>query len=299
MSERRLVLATRRSALALAQSRAFARALEARVPGLLVDELLVVTTGDKVTDVPLNAIGGKGLFTKEIEEALDRGDAHFAVHSYKDVPAELAPRFTVACVPPRADARDVIVTRRGGGLDALASGSRVGTSSLRRSVQLRAARPDLEYVPLRGNVDTRLRKLDEGQLDGIVLARAGLLRLALDHRATEPLDPARIIPAPGQGALAIECRAGDEATRAVLVCMSDPESEVTVACERGVMQSVGGSCDIPFGAYAVRVDGQLFVRAMLATGEHVRRIERTLAWPEDIATATRDGLEIGRSLLAK
>lgn len=298
MSPRRLTLATRRSALALAQSRAFARALEAAVPGLEVAELLVITTGDKITDVPLNAIGGKGLFTKEIEEALDRGDAHFAVHSYKDVPAELAPRFTVACVPARADARDVLITRSGAGLAALAAGSRVGTSSLRRSAQLRATRPDLEFVPLRGNVDTRLRKLDEGQFDAIVLASAGLLRLGLGSRAGHPLDPSLIIPAPGQGALAIECRSEDEATRQVLAALSDHETEITVGCERGVMQSVGGNCDIPFGAHAVRSGGDLVVRAMLATSGRVRRLERVTSWPDDVAAAVRVGVELGRSLLA-
>ena len=216
MNPTRLVLATRRSALALAQARAFARDLAAHWPGLTVDELQVVTTGDKVQTVPLSEVGGKGLFTKEIEEALDRGDAHFAVHSFKDVPAEVSPAFAIACVPRRADPRDVIVTRSGAKLDALPSAARVGTSSLRRAMQLALARPDLTIVPLRGNVDTRLRKLDSGELDAIVLASAGLARLGLAARVTEALDPAVVVPAPGQGALAIECRAGDEATRDAL-----------------------------------------------------------------------------------
>ena len=299
MSARQLIMATRRSALALAQSRAFARSLEAATPGLTVSELLVVTTGDKITDVPLNKVGGKGLFTKEIEEALDRGEADFAVHSYKDVPAELADRFVVACVPLRADARDVIVTRDGAGLEAVAHGARVGTSSLRRSLQLRLARPDLEIVPLRGNVDTRLRKLDEGQLDAIVLARAGLLRLGLEQRASTPLDPMLVIPAPGQGALAIECRAGDHATQAVLARMTDHDSEVTVACERGVMLAVGGNCETPFGAHAIKRGAELTLCAVLVSGDSVQRVERTVPWPADRASAFRIGVDLGRALLAK
>src|SRR5262249_30180490 len=153
------------------------------------------------------------LFTKEIEDALDRGEADFAVHSLKDVPAELDPKFVIACVPPRADARDVVVSRSGAKLAALPARATVGTSSLRRSLQISLTRQDLAIVPLRGNVDTRLRKLDLGDLDAIVLARAGLERLGLVGRITETIDPILVIPAPGQGALAIECRASDPATR--------------------------------------------------------------------------------------
>jgi hydroxymethylbilane synthase len=299
MSPTRLVLATRRSALALAQARAFARDLGAHWPGLTVEELHVVTTGDKVTTVPLAEVGGKGLFTKEIEEALDRGDAHFAVHSFKDVPADVSPKFAIACVPRRADARDVVVTRSGAKLEELPSGARVGTSSLRRAMQLALLRPELTIVPLRGNVDTRLRKLDTTELDAIVLAAAGLARLGLSSRATEALDPTRVIPAPGQGALAIECRAGDDATRAALAPLSDPDTEIAVACERGVMHAVGGSCTVPFGAYAIREGGTLRVNAVLAgpAGAPPNRIERTISWPRTAAEAAEVGREIGKALL--
>ena len=299
MNPTRLVLATRRSALALAQARAFARDLAAHWPGLAVDELQVVTTGDKVQTVPLSEVGGKGLFTKEIEEALDRGEAHFAVHSFKDVPAEVSAKFAIACVPRRADPRDVLVTRSGAKLDALPSGARVGTSSLRRAMQIALVRPDLTIVPLRGNVDTRLRKLDSGELDAIVLASAGLGRLGLAARVTEALDPAVVVPAPGQGALAIECRAGDEATRAALAPLSDPDTEIAVACERGVMHAVGGNCTVPFGAYAVRDGGMLRLDAVLAgaTGDPARRIERSVSWPQGAAEAAEIGREIGKALL--
>jgi hydroxymethylbilane synthase len=299
MNAQKVVLATRRSALALAQARAFARDLEKRWPGLTVEELLVVTTGDKVTDVPLSQVGGKGLFTKEIEEALLAGRAHFAVHSCKDVPAELAPAFAIACMPRRADARDVVVTKSGGKLLELPQGARVGTSSLRRALQLSAVRPDLAIVPLRGNVDTRLRKLDSGELDAIVLARAGLVRLGLDKREVDAVDPDVLIPAPGQGALAIECRSDDASTRELLAALSDGETEIAVACERGVMESVGGNCNVPFGAYAVRSGEEINVRAMLAAtdGPKPRRLARTAPWPATVAQAADLGRALGQELL--
>jgi hydroxymethylbilane synthase len=299
MSPPRLVLATRRSALALAQARAFARHLASYHPGLVVNELHVVTTGDKVSDVPLATVGGKGLFTKEIEEALDRKEADFAVHSFKDVPAEIAERFIIACVPRREDARDVLVTRSGGNLVDLPPGARVGTSSLRRAIQLSLIRPDVSVVPLRGNVDTRLRKLDAGEIDAIVLARAGLLRLGLAERITETIDAGAVIPAPGQGALAVECRAGDSGTHAILAALSDPETEIAVACERGVMAAVGGNCNVPFGAYAWREGQGLELRAVLAhtDGTGIRRTTRAVHWPETKEQAAEVGREAGKSLL--
>jgi hydroxymethylbilane synthase len=299
MNPTRLVLATRRSALALAQARAFARDLAAHWPGLDIEELQVVTTGDKVQSTPLSEVGGKGLFTKEIEEALERGDAHFAVHSFKDVPAEVSPKFAIACVPRRADPRDVLVTRSGAGLAALTSGSRIGTSSLRRAMQLMLVRPDLIVVPLRGNVDTRLRKLDCGELDAIVLASAGLARLGLSARVTEALDPAMVVPAPGQGALAIECRAADETTRAALAPLTDADTEIAVACERGVMHAVGGNCTVPFGAHASREGDAMRLSAILAgaTGDPPHRIQRTVPWPKAPAEASEIGREIGKALL--
>ncbi|MBL8610779.1 MAG: hydroxymethylbilane synthase, partial [Myxococcales bacterium] len=200
----RVVYATRKSALALAQSRAFVARLVASSPGLEVAEEQVVTTGDKIQDRPLSEVGGKGLFVKEIEEALLDGRAHFAVHSIKDVPAELPPGLELVCIPRREDPRDVLVAPRHGTLAALPAGARVGTSSLRRAIALSRARPDLVIGPLRGNVDTRLRKVDAGEHDAIVLARAGLVRLGLEARATDVLAPEISLPAVGQGALGIE-----------------------------------------------------------------------------------------------
>jgi len=181
----------------------------------------------------------------------------------------------------------------------LPAGARIGTSSLRRAMQLELARRDLKVVPLRGNVDTRLRKLDAGELDAIVLASAGLARLGLSARATELLDPARVVPAPGQGALAVECRAGDTATRTALAALSDPETEIAVACERGVMHAVGGSCTVPFGAYACRDGDSLRLSAVLAgtTGGPPHRLERSVSWPSSVAQAAEIGREAGKALL--
>jgi hydroxymethylbilane synthase len=299
-----MILATRRSALALAQSRAFADRLRAEWPGLSIEELQVVTTGDRITDVPLDLVGGKGLFTKEIEEALLARQAQLAVHSFKDVPAELSPAFTLACVPARADARDVLVAPADGPawtLGTLPLGARVGTSSLRRAVQLFAARPDLSVVPLRGNVDTRLRKLDRGDVDAVVLALAGLARLGLSARATCVIAPDVMIPAPGQGALAVECLADDDETRARLAPLTDVEAEIAVACERGVMSAVGASCKVPFGAHATRVGDRLMLKAFLAH-PHAGRLThaaRNAPWPKGPEDAEAMGREAGAELLLK
>jgi hydroxymethylbilane synthase len=294
----RLILATRRSALALAQSRAFARALEARSPGLAVGELEVVTTGDRIQSRPLHEIGGKGLFVKEIEDALLEGRAHFAVHSIKDVPAELPEGLAIACIPAREDPRDALVSRSGARLAELPRGARVGTSSLRRALALRGARPDLEILPLRGNVDTRLRKVDEGQYEAIVLAYAGMKRLGVAARATEILDASVSLPAIGQGALGIECREGDAAVIERLAAMRDAETTICVRAERAVLAAVEGSCKIPVAAYAVRDGGDLFLRGLLAEedGSRPRRGERRIAWPRDAADAERAGADLGAEL---
>ena len=294
----RLVLATRRSQLALAQSRAFARALEAAVPGLTVDELQVVTSGDKIQDRSLQEVGGKGLFVKELEEALIDKRADFAVHSIKDVPAEVAPGCALVCIPKREDPRDVIVTKTGGGLASLTPGARLGTSSLRRAVAIREARPDLLIEPVRGNVDTRLRKVSEGPYDATVLALAGLKRLGLEQHASEILSPELSLPAIGQGALGIECREDDGATIDALRTMEDAETMIAVVAERAVMAAVEGSCKIPVAAYAIRKGGDLWIRGLLADddGSNVRRGERTIPWPTCAEEAEKVGLDLGREL---
>ncbi len=294
----RLVYATRRSALALAQCRAFIARVRALHPELELVEEQIVTTGDKIQDRPLSEVGGKGLFVKEIEEALLDGRAQLAVHSVKDVPGFLPDGLAIVCVPLREDPRDVLVSPKYGTLAALPRGAKLGTSSLRRQVSIRAVRPDLDIVPTRGNVDTRLRKVDAGEYDAILLARAGLVRLGLEGRATEVLEPEVSLPAIGQGALGIECRTDDAATRAILAPLHDPTSATCVAAERGVMVALEGDCKTPIGAFGERIAGEkLRLRAFFSRpdGSEMRRAERSVAWPSE-ADATALGLELGREL---
>lgn len=297
-SATRLVYATRRSALALAQCRAFVAQLRAAEPRFDWEELQVVTSGDRIQDRPLSDIGGKGLFVKEIEEALLEGRAHFAVHSIKDVPGSLPPGLVIASIPKREDPRDALVAPRFGTLAQLPVGARVGTSSLRRLLALKAARPDLEITPLRGNVDTRLRKVDAGEYDAIVLAVAGLVRLGLGGRMTEVLSVETSLPAPGQGALGIECREDDATTRALLLKLHDADAALSVAAERGVLIALGGDCKTPLGAHAERTPSGLRIRAFVANpdGSNAIRIDETPGWPADEAAAHEAGLAVGRRL---
>jgi hydroxymethylbilane synthase len=280
--------------LALAQCRAFVARLREVAPGLDPRELQVVTSGDRIQDRPLAEIGGKGLFVKEIEEALLDLRADFAVHSIKDVPASLPEGLVLACIPLREDPRDVLVSPRHGTLAALPRGARVGTSSLRRLVALRAARPDLDVVPLRGNVDTRLRKVDAGECDAIVLARAGLVRLGLEARATEVLATDVSLPAVGQGALGIECREDDVGTRTLLRPLHDPVTATCVAAERGVLLALGGDCRTPLGAHAEKAGDALRLRAFVALpdGSALRKGERSSPWP----TSEDEAHALGRTL---
>ena len=301
----KLTYATRRSALALAQCRAFVARLVSAHPDLEMIEEQVVTTGDKIQDRPLSEVGGKGLFVKEIEEALLERRADLAVHSIKDVPGVLPDGLFIACIPSREDPRDVLVAPKYGGLESLPKGAKVGTSSLRRAVSLRAARPDLEIVPMRGNVDTRLRKVDDGECDAIVLARAGLVRLGLQARATGILEPEISLPAVGQGALGIECRIDDESTKALLSALHDEATSRCVAAERGVMVALEGDCKTPLGAYGERrVLGsgglELFLRAFICDpdGTNLRRAEDTVAWPASDDAARVIGESLGSKLKA-
>lgn len=296
---RTLTMATRRSQLALAQSRAFAAQLCAAHPGLSVNELLVVTTGDKIQDRPLAEVGGKGVFVKEIEEALLEGAADFAVHSIKDVPGLLAEGLRIGCVPRRADPRDVLISRSGLALSALPAGATVGTSSLRRSVLLQQARPDLSFVPLRGNVDTRLRKVREAAVEAAILAKAGLDRLGLSESITEVLTPELCIPAVGQGALGIECRQGDTPVLTLLSALHDLDTALAVAAERGVMIEVEGNCRTPIAAHAQRTGaGEMLLVAMLAEpdGSNLRFVRETAPWPASEQQAEQFGKAVGAQL---
>lgn len=299
MSKARVVVATRKSALALAQSRAFIARLAALHPSVSFEELLVTTTGDVVQDRALSEIGGKGLFVKEIEEALLDGRADLAIHSLKDVPPALLPSLRIDCIPEREDPRDVLVSKSGLPLAQLPPGSRVGTGSLRRRVQLLANRPDLEVVSIRGNVDTRLRKAESGELDAVVLARAGLNRLGWGARATEDIAPEVMLPAVGQGALGIEQRADDGDVTELLAPLSHPDTKILVTAERGVMLAINGNCTTPVAAFGLRQGDQLFLRAFLAEpdGSRPRRAQTTVPFPPSAEAAAEIGQALGRDLL--
>jgi hydroxymethylbilane synthase len=297
---RKVTVATRKSALALAQSRAWMAELREQAQ-VDTEELLVTTTGDKIQDRPLNEVGGKGLFLKEIEEALLAGQADLAIHSLKDVPAQLATGLIIGCVPKREDPRDAIKTRTGCFFRDLPSGAKVGTSSLRRTVQLRAVRPDLAYVPLRGNIDTRLKRCEEGVIDAVVLAYAGLRRIGRADEITELLSPDVCLPAVGQGALGIEIRADDEGILNLVAELEDMETAIATASERGVLVAVDGSCQVPVAAHAQHVGDELWLRALLAEpdGSNLRREELRCPWPETLQRAQEAGAAVGRALRDK
>jgi len=268
----RLRVATRASELALAQARLVAARLEEAL-GVPVELVPLTTTGDRVQTVPLAKVGGKGLFVKEIEEALLDGRADLAVHSAKDLPAELHPDLALVAFPERADPRDALVARHSGAsLDTLPRGARVGTGSVRRAAQLHLARPDVVVVPLRGNVPTRLRKLESEGLDAIVLACAGLERLGLSGRIDERIAPERMLPAVAQGALAIEGRRGDPLARDA-ARLDHAATAARVAAERGCLARLGADCFVPLAALAETADGGVALRALLAStdGSHVIR----------------------------
>lgn len=248
-----LRIGSRGSQLALWQANHIAALLRAKRH--TVDIQIIKTTGDRLQEVTFAQVGSKGMFTKEIEEALDAGTIDLAVHSLKDLPTELPEPFTLAATPARVDPRDALVSTKYTSLSALPEGAKVGTSSQRRRAQLKALRPDILAVEFRGNVDTRLRKLGEGQVDAILLAAAGLDRLEKTEWIRERLDPADFCPAAGQGALAIETRKGDKKTIAALAFLDDPDTRFAVTAERAALAALGGGCQVPIGVYCRVVPG--------------------------------------------
>jgi hydroxymethylbilane synthase len=295
-----IVIGTRGSALARWQAAEVARLLRAAHPGLEVSEKILVTVGDRVQTGPVIDLGGKGVWVKEIEDALTAGDVDLAVHSMKDVPAELAPGLAIVAVPTRADARDAIVSREQSGLPKLAAlppGSRVGTSSLRRVCQIRAMRSDLVVDILRGNVDTRLRKVAEGVVDAAVLACAGLDRLGFSARIAERLDEERMLPAIGQGALALEARAGDARVVSLCRALSDPTAEVTTAAERALLAGLGVGCRTPVAGHATLSGDCLTVAGLIGRPDASEMIRETVTGAPGEAAAM--GAELARRLLAR
>ena len=300
LAPRRLTIATRESALALWQAEHVRARLTSRYPGTAVDLLGVTTQGDRVIDRPLAAIGGKGLFIKELENALREGRADIAVHSLKDVPMDMPDGFVLAAISAREDARDAFVSNRFDALSSLPPGSVVGTSSLRREAQLRECHPEIRIESLRGNVHTRLRKLDEGRYGAIILAAAGLKRLGLGTRIRALLDPDVSLPAPGQGALAIECRADRLDLVHALAPLADRGTTLATTAERAFSRALGGSCQTPLAAYAEWQEGRLWLRGLLAgrDGRDVLRgeMESVVA---DIADAQALGAALADDFLGR
>lgn len=293
---KRLRIATRKSALALWQTEHVARRLEAAHPGLEIELVPLSTRGDEVLDRSLAAIGGKGLFLKELEQAMLRGEADCAVHSLKDVPVDLEPGFAIPAVLERADPADAWVSARYASIEELPAGAVVGTSSLRRQAQLRALRPDLSLRDLRGNVNTRLARLDAGEYDAVVLACAGLVRLGLAGRIRARLAPPDWLPAPAQGAIAVECRAGDGAVEALLAVLDHPPTRRCVEAERAMNRRLHGSCHVPVAAFAaLRADHGLDLLGMVGDPEGGRslRVQQSAdaeASPEQVGARAAEAL---------
>ncbi|RWT33223.1 hydroxymethylbilane synthase [Aeromonas caviae] len=275
MAARTLKIATRKSPLALWQANFVKDRLEALHPDLQVELVPMSTQGDKILDTPLAKVGGKGLFVKELETAMLEGRADIAVHSMKDVPVEFPDGLGLHTICEREDPRDAFVSNRFKLIDELPQGAVVGTSSLRRQCQLRAARPDLVIRDLRGNVNTRLAKLDAGEYDAIILAAAGLKRLEMAHRIAAFIEPEQSLPANGQGAVGIECRLDDHELHALLAPLEHPETRIRVLTERAMNRALQGGCQVPIGAYALVEGEEVWLRGLVGSpdGSHVIRDE--------------------------
>lgn len=289
-----LRIATRKSQLALWQAEHVAALLRAAHPGLEVVLLPITTKGDRIQDRSLAAIGGKGLFIKELETAIEEGRADLAVHSMKDVPSDLPDGFTIGAVLPRADPCDALLTPHGRCVADLPRNARLGTSSLRRQAQLLAARPDLRIEALRGNVDTRLRRLDDGSLDAIILACAGLERLGWGSRITARLDPQECLPAVAQGVIGIECRTADVHTSSLLAALNDKATGTVMDAERAFAGRLGGSCQSPIAAHATLVTGRLRLEGLVAEPDGSRVLRDSMTGdpddPSSLGTALAERL---------
>jgi hydroxymethylbilane synthase len=288
-----LRIGSRGSQLALWQAHHISDLL--RAEGHTVDLEIIKTTGDKILDVALAKVGTKGMFTKEIEEALLENRVDLAVHSLKDLPTELSPEFEIAAITTRQNPRDVFCSKKHASIDELPNKALVGTSSLRRQAQLKALRPDLQIHPLRGNVDTRLRKLENGEYDAIILAAAGLNRLGKTDLVKQVIPAEIMCPAAGQGALGIEIRRGDAVTRAHLAFLDDTAARATTTCERALLNKLGGGCQVPIGAFAEMRNGVLHLEGIVAhpDGSKVLRESRDGRDPVEL------GESVGETLLGR
>jgi hydroxymethylbilane synthase len=285
-----LIIGTRGSKLALWQARWVQKALTKNHSGLNIEIHTIKTRGDKILDVPLAKVGGKGLFVKEIENALIDGRIDLAVHSMKDMPALIPAGLRIGAIPAREAAEDVLISRNGTPFSELADTAKIGTSSLRRAAQLRAVKPDLNIQSLRGNLDTRLEKLERERFDAIVLAAAGVKRLGLENRITEYLDTALMLPAVGQGALCIEIRNNDSAVEAAVTSLNDPDTNTAVNAERAFLNRLEGGCQTPIAAYAQLRDGRVHLVGMVAS------IDGRQIFKQSIDGSPRAAVSIGTRL---
>ncbi len=292
-----LVIGTRGSRLAIWQAEWVQARLKEMAPDLEVSLRRIKTSGDKILDVPLAKIGGKGLFVKEIEEALIRGEIDLAVHSMKDVPTVLPDSLDILCVPPREDPRDVLISRESRSLDRLPERSRVGTSSLRRQAQLLRYRPDLTIQMLRGNLDTRLRKLKEGEFEALVVAAAGLRRMGWAGEVTEYLPPEISLPAVGQGALALEGRRNDAFMRALVAALEDPAARTAVTAERALLERLGGGCQVPIAAHGTLEGDTLLLDGLVASPDGRRLVRDSVRGARSEAHSL--GVRLAERLLAQ
>ncbi len=290
MPDSKLHIATRKSPLALWQANYVRDALLARNPGLDIELLTMTTQGDKILDTPLAKVGGKGLFVKELETGMLEGRADLAVHSMKDVPVEFPDGLGLAAILPREDPRDALISNNYSCIDELPKGARVGTSSLRRQCQLNARRPDLKILDLRGNVNTRLKKLDDGDYDAILLAAAGVKRMGWEERITELLAPEQFLPAIGQGAIGIEIRADDDRVRTLVGELNDRQTAVRVTAERALNEALQGGCQVPIAGYSEISHGVILLRALVGRPDGSELVQGVISGkPEDAA-------ELGRVL---
>lgn len=296
MAARTITIGTRGSQLALWQANWVKAAIADKHPDLAVELAIIKTRGDKILDVPLAKVGGKGLFVKEIEEALLDGRIDLAVHSMKDMPADIPAGLCIGAIPEREEPRDVLITRSGMPLERLKQGARIGTSSLRRSAQLLHVRPDIQIVPLRGNLDTRLKKLETESLDAIVLAAAGVRRLGLADRITQILDESLMLPAVGQGALCIEIRAADPRITQVADALNHPATQQVVMGERAFLNRLEGGCQVPIAGHGHMDKNGYSLSGLVCDTDGSHLIKETLRGPAD--QSERIGLELADALLA-
>lgn len=297
MSTSPVRIATRKSPLALWQAEYVRDLLISQNPGLQVELVKMTTQGDKILDTPLAKVGGKGLFVKELEQGMLRGDADLAVHSMKDVPVELPDGLHLAAICEREDPRDAFVSNSFSSFNALPQGARVGTSSLRRQSQIRAQRPDLQIFDLRGNVNSRLAKLDAGNYDAIILAVAGLKRLGFEQRITEGIDPAASLPAIGQGAVGIECRSDDPRINKLLAPLNHANTRTCVDAERAMNLRLQGGCQVPIGGFAVLENDTLWLRGLVGSPDGTRVVRGETRGPR--AKAVELGVALANDLLAR